>query len=111
MEGFRLRGDIMFTVVVTIVAHPGKEEELISALQANASHSREESSCLKWEWSQHVEDPQRFAIYEVYTDREAFLEHKASEHFADWAKASAPCIAEKVAGQYELSEPDDRAYT
>ena len=101
----------MFAVVVTIVAHPGKEEALIAALNANGSHSREEASCLKWEWSRHVDDPSRFAIYEVYTDREAFLAHKASDHFAAWAEASGPCIAEKVAGQYDLTEPDDRAYS
>lgn len=101
----------MFAVVVTIVAHPGKEKDLIVALNDNASHSREESTCLKWEWSQHNDDPLRFAIYEVYTDREAFLAHKASEHFAAWAEASGPCIAEKVAGQYNLNQPDDRAYT
>ncbi|MDF1852332.1 MAG: putative quinol monooxygenase [Verrucomicrobiales bacterium] len=101
----------MFAIVVTIVAQPGKEEDLIAALNANASHSREEESCLKWEWSRHVEDSSRFAIYEVYTDREAFLAHKASDHFAAWAEASGPCIAEKVAGQYDLSEPDDRSYS
>lgn len=100
----------MLAVVVTIVAHTGKEEDLIAALEANGRHSREEASCLKWEWSRSVDDPARFAIYEVYTDREAFLAHKASDHFAAWAEASAPCIAEKVAGQFELTSPDRRAY-
>ncbi len=100
----------MFAVVVTIVAESGREEDLIAALEANGNHSRHEASCLKWEWSRHIDDPSKFAIYEVYTDREAFLAHKASDHFAEWAEASGPCIAEKVAGQYELSQPDDRAY-
>ena len=103
-------GRVMLAVVVTIDAVPGKEEDLISALKGNAEHSREEPSCLKWEWSRHVEDPSKFAIYEVYTDREAFLAHKASEHFAAWVEASTGCIANKVAGQYELSEPDARGY-
>lgn len=100
----------MLAVVVTIDAVPGKEEDLIQALNDNASHSRTEPSCLKWEWSRHVEDPGKFAIYEVYTDREAFLAHKASDHFAHWVEASKPCIAEKVAGQFTLSEPDSRGY-
>ena len=98
----------MLAVVVTIEAVPGKEEDLIEALNANGRHSREEPDCLKWEWSRHVEDSNRFAIYELYTNREAFLAHKESEHFAEWAEASGPCIANKVAGQYTVEGPDVR---
>lgn len=100
----------MLAIVVTIDAVAGKEDDLIAALNDNASHSRQEPSCLKWEWSRHIDDPGKFAIYEVYTDREAFLAHKASEHFAHWVEASTPCMAEKVAGQFELTEPDSRSY-
>ena len=98
----------MLAVVVTIDAVPGKAEELIQALENNASHSREEPECLKWEWSRHIDEPDKFAIYEVYTDREAFLAHKASSHFAAWVEASSPCIANKVAGQYDLQGQDAR---
>lgn len=98
----------MFAVVVTIEAVSGKADDLIAALNANASHSREEPDCLKWEWSRHIEDSDKFAIYELYTDREAFLAHKASHHFAEWVGASSPCIAHKVAGQYHVEGPDIR---
>lgn len=98
----------MFAVVVTIEAVPGKADDLIEALKANGSHSREEPDCLKWEWSRHVDDPDKFAIYELYTNRDAFLAHKASEHFAAWVEASGPCIASKVAGQYQVEGPDVR---
>ena len=67
----------MLAVVVTIVCHPDKIEEMIAALEGNAAHSRHEPGCLKWEWSQHIEDPAKFAIYELYTTREAFAAHKA----------------------------------
>ncbi|MDF1739537.1 MAG: putative quinol monooxygenase [Verrucomicrobiales bacterium] len=99
----------MLAVVVTIEAHPDKVDEMIAALKGNASHSRHEPECLKWEWSQHVDDETKFAIYELYTSREAFLEHKASDHFAAWVEASTPCMANKVAGQYEVSDPDSRS--
>ena len=98
----------MFAVVVTIDAVPGKAEDLILALKNNASHSRTEAECLTWEWSRHVEDENRFAIYELYTNREAFLEHKASEHFAKWVEESSGCIANKVAGQYDVAGADPR---
>ncbi len=102
-----LRG-VMLAVVVTIQSHPDKVAEMIAALEANASHSRHEPDCLKWEWSQHLEDPTRFAIYELYTTPEAFAAHKASDHFAAWVDASAPCIREKVAGQYSVKGADVR---
>jgi autoinducer 2-degrading protein len=98
----------MLAVVVTIDAVPGKEADLIEALEANASHSRTEPECLKWEWSRHVEDESRFAMYEVYTDRDAFLAHKASDHFAKWVEMSTGCIARKEAGQFDLIGLDER---
>lgn len=98
----------MLAIVVTIDANPDLIPEMISALEGNASHSRQEPDCLKWEWSQHIDDPSKFAIYEIYTDREAFLAHKASSHFAAWVEASTPCIVNKVAGQYDLKGPDAR---
>ena len=88
----------MLAVVVTIVAHTDQVEEMIAALEGNRAHSKHEPECLKWEWSQHIEDPTKFAIYELYTDRDAFAAHKASD----------PCIKEKVAGQYEVKGPDMR---
>ncbi len=98
----------MFAVVVTLEAVEGKEQALIQALENNAAHTRQEAECLKWEWSQHVEDPKKFAIYELYTSREAFLDHKASEHFAQWKAESADCVAAKEAGQYDVKGPDQR---
>jgi len=98
----------MLAVVVTIVAHTDQVEEMIAALEGNRAHSRHEPDCLKWEWSQHIEDPTKFAIYELYTDRDAFAAHKASAHFAAWVEASTPCMKEKVAGQYEVKGPDIR---
>lgn len=98
----------MLAVVVTIDAVPGKEDDLIAALEHNAAGSRSEPSCLKWEWSRHISDSSKFAIYELYTDEAAFAAHKASEHFAEWKKMSEPAIANKVAGQYEVLGEDSR---
>jgi quinol monooxygenase YgiN len=98
----------MFAVVVTIEAVPGTEATLIEALEGNAVHSRTEPGCLTWEWSRHIDDVSKFAIYEIYASREAFLEHKESRHFASWVKASGPCIKAKEAGQYNILGKDPR---
>ena len=75
---------------------------------ANQKGSTKEPGCLKWEWSRHLRDPDRFAIYEVYRDEKAFLEHKESKHFAAWMEAGLPCIQRKEANQYEIEGPDLR---
>lgn len=98
----------MFAVVVTLEANPDRVEELIAALEQNAKHSRTEVSCLKWEWSRHVSEPNQFAIYELYTDAEAFAAHKASAHFAEWKAATEGLLAWKKAGQYNVDGADKR---
>lgn len=98
----------MFAVVVTLEANPDRVEDLITALKTNAEHSRTEATCLKWEWSRHVTEPNQFAIYELYTDADAFAEHKASQHFADWKAATEGVIAWKKSGQYHVDGPDNR---
>ncbi|MFT5465286.1 MAG: autoinducer 2-degrading protein [Verrucomicrobiales bacterium] len=98
----------MLAIVVTIEVNPGRADDLIAALEFNAAGSRQEPSCLKWEWSRHISEPDKFAIYELYTDAEAFAAHKASEHFAEWVKMIDGVMANKTAGQYEVLGEDSR---
>ena len=98
----------MLAIVVTIEAVPGKADVLVAALKGNAEGSRTEPGCLKWEWSRHIKEPDRFAIYELYTDEAAFAAHKSSNHFAAWLKAIDGVIAEKTAGQYQVDGVDPR---
>lgn len=98
----------MLAVVVTMEANPDRVGDLIAALEENAKHSREEPTCLKWEWSRSVSEPNQFAIYELYTDGEAFAAHKESDHFAKWREATEGVLAWKNAGQYEVIGADER---
>ncbi len=98
----------MLAVVVTIEVVPGQEEAMIEAMEHNAAGSRTEPTCLKWEWSRHISEPGKFAIYELYTDEAAFAAHKASEHFAEWKAATEGVIASKASRQYHVLGPDSR---
>lgn len=98
----------MLAIVVTIEVVPGRADDLIAALKFNAAGSRTEPDCLKWEWSRHISEPDKFAIYELYTNADAFAAHKASEHFAKWVEMIDGVIAKKVAGQYEVLGEDSR---
>lgn len=98
----------MVAIVVTFEIHPGKEAEIIAALEGNAIGSRAEPGCYKWEWSRHLEDPLKFAIYELYENKEAIKAHKASAHFAEWLGQIDGVIASKTAGQYDVTGADSQ---
>ena len=94
----------MVAIVVTLEAHPDKVDAMLEALEENAAGSIKEPGCHKWEYSQHLEDPEKFAIYEIYDDEDAIKQHKSSEHFLHWVKRNEEenLMASKQAGQYRI---------
>lgn len=98
----------MLAIVVNFVIKPGKDAEAIAALEANAAGSRQEPGCLKWEWSRHVDEPSKFAIYELYHDREAIAAHRASDHFQAWSASLESFLETKVSGVYDVAGVDPR---
>jgi quinol monooxygenase YgiN len=82
----------MFSLVVQVEVHPDRREEFVAGIAANAEASvRDEPGCLRFDVSAVATDANRFFLYELYTDAEAFAAHKASPHFAQWRE-----IAERV---------------
>jgi autoinducer 2-degrading protein len=82
----------MFSLVVQVQVQPDRREEFLAGISANAEAAvRDEPGCLRFDVSSVAGDPNRFFLYELYTDAEAFAAHKASPHFAQWRQ-----IAERV---------------
>ncbi len=82
----------MFSLVVQMTVRPGRREEFLAGMAANAEASvRDEPGCLRFDVCSVAGDEHRFVLYELYTDAEAFDAHKASPHFARWRQ-----IAEQV---------------
>jgi (4S)-4-hydroxy-5-phosphonooxypentane-2,3-dione isomerase len=82
----------MFSLVVQMEVRPGRREEFLAGMAANAEASvRDEPGCLRFDVSSVEGDENRFVLYELYADAEAFAAHKASPHFAQWRE-----IAERV---------------
>ena len=98
----------MLAIVVNFEIHPGSEAAAIAALEANAAGSRTEPDCLKWEWCRHVDQPELFAIYELYVDRPAIDFHKASAHFKEWQTKTSSFMKTKTSGIYEVAGEDER---
>lgn len=82
----------MFTVIVTLDVEPGKVEEFKRLVSTNAQASVEyEPGCLVFEVNQSRTRLNRFHLYEVYIDENAFeYGHKGSDHFAEFIARSAP---------------------
>ncbi len=98
----------MLAIVVNFEIKPGKESEAIAALEGNAAGSRTEPGCLKWEWSRHVSEPAKFAIYELYEDQSAIDFHRSSPHFLSWQASLDTFLASKSSGIFEVSGVDPR---
>ena len=82
----------MFSLVVQMEVRPEHREEFLAGIAANAEAAvRDEPGCLRFDVSSVAADPNRFFLYEIYADAEAFEAHKASPHFAQWRR-----IAERV---------------
>jgi quinol monooxygenase YgiN len=82
----------MFSLVVQMEVRPELREEFLAGMTANAVAAvRDEPGCLRFDVSSVATDPNRFFLYELYTDAEAFEAHKASPHFAQWRR-----VAERV---------------
>ena len=82
----------MFSLVVQMEVRPGRREEFLAGMAANAEASvRDEPGCLRFDVCAVDGDENRFLLYELYTDADAFAAHKAAPHFAQWR-----AIAEQV---------------
>ena len=82
----------MFSLVVQMEVRPGRREEFLAGMAANAEASvRDEPGCLRFDVCAVGGDENRFLLYELYTDADAFAAHKASPHVAQWR-----AIAERV---------------
>ena len=75
----------MFSLMVQMEVRPGRRAEFLAGMAANAEASvRDEPGCLRFDVCSVGSDENRFVLYELYTDAEAFAAHKAAPHFAQW---------------------------
>jgi autoinducer 2-degrading protein len=93
----------MFSLTVQLVVRPEQREEFLAGIAANAEASvRDEPGCLRFDVCSVAADENRFVLYELYTDAEAFAAHKAAPHFAQWRALADRAIAEQINTPGEL---------
>jgi (4S)-4-hydroxy-5-phosphonooxypentane-2,3-dione isomerase len=84
----------MLVVCVYIHVRPEQREAFVRASAENARNTIEEPGNLRFDVLQQADDPNRFVLYEVYCDESGAKAHKATPHYARWAEAVAPWMAE-----------------
>lgn len=86
--------------MITVIAHyrtsPEQVEEVRTLLVHHSAVSEKESGCLTFDVHQDLEDPTRFALYEVYTSQDAFEAHRRTPHFqTNIEQTLAPMLVER----------------
>ena len=93
----------MFSLVVQMTVRPGRRAEFLAGMAANAEASvRDEPGCLRFDVCSVASDENRFLLYELYTDAEAFAAHKAAPHFAHWRTVAEQVLVGQINTPGEL---------
>jgi autoinducer 2-degrading protein len=100
----------MYVVWVTIVVKAGQGEAFAIASEDNHRNTRLEPGNRRFDVIRLIEDPLRFALYEVYVDEAAFKSHQQTAHYFRWRDAVESMMAEKrVAARYTVVHPESWA--
>ncbi len=92
----------MYVISVEFVAVAAHRESLRAALLEQARNSLErEADCHTFHVCAGENDPDRFFLYEEYTDRAAFEAHLESEHFIAFNARTAEWVASRQVDGWE----------
>ena len=72
----------MYIILADIHAKPQHAGEYIQALLLHAKNTRAEPGCVRFDVLQVTDDSNRFRLYEVYRDEQAFEAHRENPSIA-----------------------------
>jgi (4S)-4-hydroxy-5-phosphonooxypentane-2,3-dione isomerase len=76
------------TLIARYHVRSGHAETVLDLLTQMADRvESDEPACLLYQANRHVDDPDRFCLYEVYTDEQALLDHRETPHFKEIVEA------------------------
>ena len=87
----------MFVVLVLLRVKPEMLAEFEPALLHNARESLErDPGCLRFDVSQHVDDPTQWVLHEVYDEPASHAAHRQSPHFLAYDVVARKAVTEKT---------------
>lgn len=81
------------TIVVHIVAKPEHLELLHDQLQGLVTLTRKEVGCVEFDLHRDNENPNHFMLFEIWTSRECWLDHRETEHLRAYKSATEGAVA------------------
>ncbi len=101
----------MLVVHVHVHVKPEFVKAFREATVVNAKASVREPGIARFDVVQQGEDSTRFVLVEVYRTPEDPAKHKLTPHYAAWAEAVAPMMAEpRSSTKYASVFPDDQGW-
>ena len=93
----------MFVVLVHVTVRPEMLEEFERSILHNARESvARDRGCLRFDVSQHVDDPTRWVLYEVYDAPESHQAHRQSPHFLAYDAVARDAVTDKTVARCAL---------
>lgn len=90
---------------------PGYVDAFRRETLENARHSVQEPGVVRFDVIQQLDDPTRFALFEVYRTSQDQARHRETLHFQTWREAVADMMAEPRTGvTYVNVFPDDEGW-
>jgi quinol monooxygenase YgiN len=73
------------TIIASLPAKPGKEQELRQAAEAIIEPTRREEGCIAYYLHQGIDNPALFCFYENWASPELLEAHMKTPHFREFA--------------------------
>lgn len=101
----------MLIVHVHVRVKPELVEAFRQATLENARQSIKEPGIARFDVAQHLDDPARFVLVEVYRSEDAPARHKETSHYRTWRDAVASMMAEpRTSVQFTNVFPDESGW-
>lgn len=101
----------MLVLVATYSAKPGQGEAVLAALRRMAPLVQaQEPGCVLYQVSRAQDHPERFLLYEQYTDEATLLAHRETPHFKEIIEGTVvPLLERRDRELYTLVVPSSSA--
>jgi quinol monooxygenase YgiN len=92
---------LVISAMVTIAE--GKGDEFVAEFAKLAPKVRRDPGCLTYVMHRMIGSPDRFFVFEQYTDEEAFKYHGSTPHFLAYRQATAHLVKGRDIGRWEVA--------
>ncbi len=82
------------TVLATIKAKPGMEQQVREAVMALVGPTRKEPGCINYDLHQSLDDKRTFMLYENWTSKKVLDEHLNMPYLRDFFARSSEILAQ-----------------